>query len=217
MTGNRGSGRTRIRRNAKRAVYALDDIRAVLDANQVCHVAYVEDGEPRVIPTLYLRRGDYLYLHGNRQAAMLRHLAAGGLAAVSVMSLDGVVVARSGFHCSMNYRSVVVFGRGEAVPESEHETVLDGFVAALIPGHERMVRAPTAQELAATAAVRLPITEASAKIRTGDAIDDPGDLDADVWAGVIPLVTTVGEPTPNNDLKVGVALPGYVAGYRPPA
>ena len=209
--------RTRVRRNAKRAVYAADEIHAVLDANQVCHVAYVEDGEPRVIPTLYLRQGGHLYLHGNRQAAFLKHLAGGGLAAVSVMSLDGVVVARSGFHCSMNYRSVVVFGRGEAVPESEHRAVLDAFVGALIPGHEKAVREPTGQELAATAAVRLPISEASAKIRTGGAIDDPGDLDADVWAGVIPLLTTVGEPIPNADLKAGVALPGYVAGYRPPA
>lgn len=217
MTDGPGTTRTRIRRNAKRAVYAPEEIRAVLDANQVCHVAYVEDGEPRVIPTLYLRRNDYLYLHGNRQAALLRHLAAGGLAAVSVMSVDGVVVARSGFHCSMNYRSVVVFGRGEEVPEAEHRTILDTFVAALIPGHEAVVREPTAQELAATAAVRLPITEASAKIRTGGAIDDPGDLDADVWAGVIPLFTAVGAPIANEDLKAGVTLPGYVAGYRPPA
>ena len=217
MTDGQSTGRTRIRRNAKRAVYALDEIRAVLDANQVCHVAYVEDGEPRVIPTLYLRRGDHLYLHGNRQAALLKHLGAGGLAAVSVMSLDGVVVARSGFHCSMNYRSVVVFGQGEAVPESEHRQILDGFVGALIPGHETVVREPTAQELAATAAVRLPITEASAKIRSGDAIDDPGDLDADVWAGVIPLSTTAGKPIANADLKPGVKLPGYVAGYRPRA
>lgn len=217
MTDGAGSARTRIRRNAKRAVYSADEIRAVLDASQVCHVAYVEAGEPRVIPTLYLRRGDYLYLHGNRQAALLRHLAGGGLAAVSVMSVDGVVVARSGFHCSMNYRSVVVFGRGEAVPESEHRAILDAFVAALIPGHEAVVREPTAQELAATAAVRLPITEASAKIRTGGAIDDPVDLDAEVWAGVIPLAVVAGTPIPNQDLKAGVMLPGYVAGYRPPA
>ncbi|HEY5647002.1 MAG TPA: pyridoxamine 5'-phosphate oxidase family protein [Pseudomonadales bacterium] len=216
MTDGPGSDRTRVRRNAHRAVYSLDEIRAVLDANQVCHVAYVADGEPRIVPTLYMRRDDWLYLHGNRQAALLKHLAAGGLAALSVMSLDGVVVARSGFHCSMNYRSVVVFGRGEAVPEAEHQTILDAFVQALIPGHEAVVRAPTPQELAATAAVRLPITEASAKIRTGGAIDDRGDLNADVWAGVIPLYTAVGEPVPNPDLKPGLALPDYLAGYRPP-
>ena len=112
----------------------------MLDANQIAHVSYVENGEPRIIPTLYMRRGDYVYLHGNRQAAFLRHLAAGGLAAISVMCADGIVVARSGFHCSMNYRSVVIFGEGEAVPAEEHEEILDAFVDALIPGHAAAVR-----------------------------------------------------------------------------
>jgi nitroimidazol reductase NimA-like FMN-containing flavoprotein (pyridoxamine 5'-phosphate oxidase superfamily) len=205
--------RTRIRRNAKRAEYDLDRIREVLDANQICHVAYVEGGEPRIIPTLYMRRGEYVYLHGNRQAAVLRHAAAGGLVSLSVMALDGVVVARSGFHCSMNYRSVVLFGEGEPVPEDEHEEILDAFVDALIPGHGAAVRDATPQELAATAAVRIPIREASAKIRTGPAIDDDADLDADVWAGVIPLSLTPGEPEPNPDLKAGVPMPDYVRNY----
>lgn len=207
------SDRTRIRRNAKRAEYDLDRIKAVLDANQICHVAYVENGEPRIIPMLYMRRGDYVYLHGNRQAAVLRHIADGGLASLSVMALDGVVVARSGFHCSMNYRSVVLFGQGEAIPAAEHEKVLDEFVEALIPGHAAAMRPATSQELAATAAVRIPINEASAKIRTGPAIDDDADLDADVWAGVIPFETVVGEPIPNPDLKSGVELPDYLKRY----
>lgn len=212
-----GTDRTRIRRNAIRAEYDLEAVRAVLDANQICHVSYVVDGEPRIIPTLYMRRGDYLYLHGNRQAAVLKHLAAGGFAAVSVMSVDGVVVARSGFHCSMNYRSVVLFGEGESVPADEHEHILDEIVAALIPGHQLAVRAATSQELAATSAVRIPIDEASAKIRTGPAIDDEGDLDSDVWAGVIPLYTAVGAPVPNPDLRPGVAVPEYIEDYSPPA
>jgi nitroimidazol reductase NimA-like FMN-containing flavoprotein (pyridoxamine 5'-phosphate oxidase superfamily) len=214
MTGH--TSRTRIRRNAARADYRQDAIRRVLDANRVCHVAYVEDGEPRIIPTLYLRQGDHVCLHGNRQSAMLRHLAAGGLAALSVMSVDGVVVARSGFHCSMNYHSVVLFGRGEPVPAAEHRTVLDAFVEALVPGHLDRVRAPTPQELAATAAVRVPIDEASAKIRTGDPIDDPGDMNADVWAGVIPFLTTAGEPVPSADLRPGIELPDYIRRYRVP-
>jgi nitroimidazol reductase NimA-like FMN-containing flavoprotein (pyridoxamine 5'-phosphate oxidase superfamily) len=213
MTSTGKTERTRIRRNAKRAEYDLEHIRAVLDSNRVCHVAYVEGAEPRIIPTLYMRRDDYLYLHGNRQAAVLNHLAGGGLACISVMSVDGVVVARSGFHCSMNYRSVVLFGRGEPVPEEEHETVLDGFVETLIPGHAAAVRRPTAQELAATAAVRIPISEASAKIRTGPAIDDEADLDADVWAGVIPLTTAVGAPEPNPDLKGSVEVPDYIVRF----
>jgi nitroimidazol reductase NimA-like FMN-containing flavoprotein (pyridoxamine 5'-phosphate oxidase superfamily) len=207
------SDRTRIRRNAKRAEYDLDQIKAVLDANQICHVAYVEDGEPRIIPTLYIRLGDFIYLHGNRQAAFLNHLAAGGLASISVMTLDGVVVARSGFHCSMNYRSVVLFGQGEAIPAEDHEKILDEFVEALVPGHGSAVRPATPQELAATAAVRVPITEASAKIRTGPALDDDSDLDSDVWAGVIPLEMMVGEPVPNPDLKSGVDVPDYIKRY----
>jgi len=218
MTGTEGVGktdRTRIRRNAIRAEYELQTIKEVLDANQICHVAYVQDGEPRIIPTLYIRRGDYLYLHGNRQAAVLKHLAAGGLASISIMALDGVVVARSGFHCSMNYRSVVLFGTGEAIPESEREAILDAFVEALIPGHGAAVRPATRQELAATAAVRVPITEASAKIRTGPAIDDELDLDANVWAGVIPLYTAVGEPEPNPDLAEGIDIPDYIKRYHP--
>ena len=133
------------------------------------------------------------------------------------MSLDGVVVARSGFHCSMNYRSVVLFGEGEPVPEDEAESVLEAFVRALVPGHERVVRPATPQELAATAAVRLPITEASAKIRTGPAIDDESDLASDVWAGVIPLSLVAGRPEPNPDLKEGIGVPAYIERYQPPA
>ncbi len=193
----------------------MAEILAVLDAGRVCHVAYVADGEPRLIPTLYMRRGEHVYLHGNRQAALLRHLAGGGLAALSVMSVDGVVVARSGFHCSMNYRSVVLFGRGEAVPAEQHEAILDAFVESLVPGHGARVRPATAQELAATAVVRLPVTEAAAKIRTGPAMDDPDDLGADVWAGVIPLSVAAGDPVANPDLKSGIQVPDYIRRYRP--
>ena len=217
MSEKPGTDRTRVRRIRDRGRYDLESIRSVLDANQIAHVSYVENGEPRIIPTLYMRRGDYLYLHGNRQAAFLNHLAAGGLAAISVLAADGIVVARSGFHCSMNYRSVVIFGEGEAVPADEHEKTLDAFVEALIPGHAAAVRPATRQELAATAAVRVPINEGSTKIRTGPAIDAESDLDADAWAGVIPLYTAVGEIVPNPDLKPGVATPAYIEDYTPPA
>ena len=207
--------RTRVRRNAARGRYDIEQIRAVLDSNQICHVAFIAAGEPRIIPTLYMRRDDHLYLHGNRQAALLRHLAAGGFACVSVMTLDGVVVARSGFHCSMNYRSAVVFGRGEQIPPEEHEAVLEAFVAALVPGHETAVRRATSQELAATVVVRIPIDEASAKIRSGPPIDDQGDLQADVWAGVIPLAPRVLEPVAAPDLADTVVLPDYIRDYGP--
>ena len=217
MSEKPGTDRTRVRRIRERGRYDLESIRSVLDANQIAHVSYVENGEPRIIPTLYMRRGDYLYLHGNRQAAFLKHLGQGGLAAISVMTADGIVVARSGFHCSMNYRSVVIFGEGEAVPAEEHEEILDAFVEALIPGHAAAVRPATKQELAATAAVRVPINEGSTKIRNGPASDAEGDLDADVWAGVIPLRTVVGTPEPNPDLKPGLETPAYIEDYTPPA
>lgn len=209
--------RTRVRRLAARGEYDLDTVKRVLDAQQVCHVAYVVDGEPRIIPTLYMRLDEHVYLHGNRQAALLKHLAAGGFAALSAMSVDGVVVARSGFHCSMNYRSVVVFGHGEAVPDSDREAVLDAFVDALVPGHQAAVRAATPQELNATAVVRLPLTEASTKIRTGPPVDAESDLGADVWAGVLPLTTEVGAPEPSPDLAASVQMPDYIRNYQPPS
>ena len=218
MTKAAGSTqRTRLGRLSARGEYDPAAIARVLDAQQVCHVAYVVDGEPRIIPTLYIRIDDYVYLHGNRQAALLKHLAAGGFASLSVMSLDGVVVARSGFHCSMNYRSAVVFGHGEPIPDDQREAILDAFVEALVPGHLAVVRAPTTQELNATAVVRLPLTEASSKIRTGPPADAEGDLDANVWAGVIPLSTQVGVPEPSPDLRDQVSLPDYIKNYRPPA
>ncbi len=208
------SERSTLKRNARRAVYDPQEIAGILAAERLCHVAYVEDGEPRQIPTLYICEGEYLYLHGNRQAALLKHVAQGGEVSVAVTLVDGIVVARSGFHCSMNYRSVVLFGRGEAVTGEEHRRLLDLFVDALIPGHAAAVREPTAQELAATAVVRIPLAEAAAKVRGGDPIDDEADLDSDVWAGVIPLQQMAGAPQPSADLKSTVALPDYVAEFK---
>ena len=164
-----------------------------------------------------MRRGDTVYLHGNRQSALLKHLAAGGFACLSVMILDGIVVARSGFHCSMNYRSAVVFGHGEAVAAHERNDVLDAFVEALVPGHLDAVREPTSAERNATGVVQIPLTEASVKIRTGPPSDAEDDLLADAWAGVIPLTSGVLAVEPAPDLKAGVAVPEYIRGYRPPS
>ena len=210
------SARATLRRNAARGVYDLDVIKAILDAEMVCHVAYVEAGEPRMIPTLYMRRGEEVFLHGNRQSALLKHMAQGGLVTLSVMLVDGVVVARSGFHCSMNYRAVTLYGEGRLVEGEEHREVLDAFVDVLIPGHLEAVREPTRQELAATTAVALPISECVAKVRAGDPIDDAGDLDASAWAGVLPISRQMGQPIAAADLKSGVELPGYLAGYLYP-
>ncbi len=207
------SARARVRRNARRAEYDPEILREVLKSQQICHVAYVEDGEPRQITTLYFTDDDFLYLHGNRQAALLRHIGSGGEVAINVVLVDGVVVARSGFHCSMNYRSVTVFGQGEEVTDGEHAAILDQFVDALVPGHAAAVRAPTEQELAATAVVRIPLTEMSGKFRSGDPIDDDADLDSNVWAGVIPVRSETGAPVASADLAPSVELPAYIRDY----
>ncbi len=214
MTANPVSQRSTVKRNARRAEYDPAVIKEILGAAQLCHVAYVVDGEPRQIATLYYIDDNYLYLHGNRQAALLKHLAAGGEVSVNVMLVDGVVVARSGFHCSMNYRSVTLFGRGEAVTGDEHVRVLNQFVDVLVPGHGAAVRDHTPQELAATAVVRLPLTEMSAKIRAGDPIDDDADLAGDTWAGQIPLAMHTGAPVPSGDLKPGIQTPDYIATFK---
>ena len=183
-------------------------------AAQICHVAYVVNGEPRQIATLYFVDDDYIYFHGNRQAAFLNHIASGGEVSVSVMIVDGVVVARSGFHCSMNYRSVTLFGTGEALEGDAHTNIANAFVNALIPGHGDAVRDPTPQELTATVVVRLPLKEMSAKVRGGDPIDDDSDLDGDTWAGQIPIRAVAQVPVPSADLKTGVQIPEYIANYE---
>jgi hypothetical protein len=208
------SDRATLKRNAKRAQYDPAIIREILAAQQLCHVAYVEAGEPRIIPTLYFCDQDYMYLHGNRQSALLKHMAAGGEVAVSVMLVDGYVVARSGFNCSMNYRSVTVFGAGEAVTGAQHRAVLDQFVAVLIPGHEQAVREPTKQEIAATAVVRVPLQDMAAKVRDGDPMDDQQDLDSSVWAGVVPITQIAGQAVPAANLKSDIDLPDYLQHFK---
>ena len=208
------STRATLKRNARRAEYDTAVLKEILAQDQICHVAYVVGGEPRQIPTLYFCDDDYMYLHGNRQSALLRHAGAGGEVCVTVTLVDGVVVARSGFHCSMNYRSVTLFGKGEALEGSEHEAVLDQFVETLVPGHARAVRTPTTQELAATAVVRIPLTELSGKIRAGGPIDDEGDLDDDVWAGEIPVQRMRGESVPSEDLRPDIATPDYIKNFK---
>ncbi len=207
------SSRATLKRNARRAEYDRDAMLDILAAHQICTVAYVQDGEPRQIPTLYMIQGNHLYLHGNRQAALLKHMAQGGEVCITVMLVDGVVVARSGFHCSMNYRSVTLYGRGEVVEGSAHRQALDEFVAVLVPGHEQVVREPTSQEIAATAVVRVPLDETVAKVRSGGPQDDAGDLEADVWAGVIPVAMRSATPIPSEDLSGRRDVPTYIKNF----
>ena len=203
--------RIRIRRAADRADYDRETVHAVLDAALVCQVAYVVDGEPRMVPTAIMRRGDHVYLHGNRQSAMIRALQQGALAAVGVTHVDGLVAARSGFHCSMNYRSVVLYGQAETVEDGK-EALLGAFVDQLIPGHGAAVRPATAQELNATTLLRISIDEAVAKVRTGGPIDDEADANLDIWSGVIPLSVVPGAPVAGDDSE-GLDVPAHIAGF----
>lgn len=184
-------GRTRIRRGARNAVYDRAVINRMLDANLVCHVGFTEVGEARIIPTAYLRLGDAIYLHGNRQNRMMNALASGQPACISVLQLDGLVLARSGFHHSVNYQSVVLFGT--AAIEEDKVRILDAFVDKLAMGRSAQVRPYTEQELNATLVLRIPIDEASAKVRIGDPVDDEADYALDIWAGVLPLHHVYGE------------------------
>ena len=188
------SDRTRVRRLQDRAAYDAATIHAILDAGVVCHVAIVEDGAPVVIPMAYARVDDAIVVHGSSKSRLMTRLGAGAEACVTVTHLDGFVMARSAFHHSVNYRSAVVFGHGQAiVDDAQKYAALEHFMEHLHPGRWREVRPPNTGELKATAVVRIPIEEASAKIRTGGPLDDPEDLSLDVWAGVVPLFTSRGE------------------------
>ncbi len=181
------SERTRLRRLPQRGSYERGTIDAILDEGLVCHVGFVAEGQPYVIPTTYARVGDQLYVHGSAASRMLRAIS-GAPVCVTVTLLDGLVLARSAFHHSMNYRSVVVLGRAvEVTDAAERLAALEAIVEHMQPGRWSEVRPPSAQELRATSVLRLPIDECSAKIRSGGPIDDEADLALDCWAGVIPL------------------------------
>jgi uncharacterized protein len=208
--------RTRVRRLPKRGQYERETVHAILDEALICHVGFVHDGAPVVIPTLHARVGDRLYLHGSAASRMLRTLEKGAPVCVNVTLVDGLVLARSAFHHSVNYRSVVVFGEARPVePEHEREQALELFTNKLVPGRWADVRPPSRQELKGTKVLRLPLDEASAKVRSGPPIDDDEDYDLPVWAGVLPLSTQVAEPEPDPRLDPAVETPGYVAAWRP--
>lgn len=203
--------RRRVRQMAERGQYDADTVHAILDASLIGHVAFVVDGQPFSIPTAIARIDDWLYLHGSRSSRLFKLLADGAPVSVSVCLVDGLVKARSAFHCSMNYRSVVVFGCAEPVPEAERAELLYRFTERLIPLAREHYRAHLAKELKATMLVRLPLDEASAKLRTGGPVDDAEDLELPHWAGVIPLTTVMGAPEASADLAAGIAPPAELA------
>jgi nitroimidazol reductase NimA-like FMN-containing flavoprotein (pyridoxamine 5'-phosphate oxidase superfamily) len=187
--------RTRVRRLPKRASYDVDTIHAILDEALICHAGFAVEGKPVVIPTIHWRDGERLYVHGSQASHMLRNLRDGVDACVTVTLLDGLVMARSAFHHSMNYRSVVIFGTAVEVTDREEKLrALERLVEHIAPGRSLEVRPPNESELRQTMVLSLPISEASAKIRTGGPVDDEEDYALPVWAGVIPLALTRGEP-----------------------
>src|SRR5690242_17712735 len=197
--------RTKLSRNPSRGAHDRATIDAILDEALIAHVAWVHHGRPAVIPTLIARDGDHVLIHGSSASRTIRGLQAGAEACVEVTHVDGLVLARSAFHHSMNYRSAILYGTLQEEPDVER--ALEIFTNKLVPGRWEHVRWPTAQELKATAVVSLPITEASAKVRTGDPVDDDEDYALDTWAGVVPITTTRGEPTPDALLKPEISLP----------
>jgi hypothetical protein len=213
------SSRVRVRRLPKRGHYDRATLHGVLDAGFICHVGYVIDGQPYVTPTAYWRDGDQVYWHGSSASRMLRAQSAGIPVCVTVTHLDGLVVARSGFHHSINYRSAMLFGKAEKVEDkAEKEAAMAAFVDRVYPGRWQTLRPVNNQEMKATTILRMAIDEASAKIRTGPPVDDDEDYSLPIWAGVIDLHTMVGKISSDPRLKAGVPVPEdirpYAAGGR---
>ncbi|AGK51666.1 pyridoxamine 5'-phosphate oxidase family protein [Burkholderia thailandensis MSMB121] len=179
--------RTRVRRAAYRGHYDRPTLEAILDDAYVCHVAFADDSGVHCIPTACWREGDHLYIHGSNGSRMLKLAAAGAQVCVTVTHLDGLVLARSAFNHSMNYRSAVIYGEFEAVPDAQKAAVLDTFVERIAPGRSRDARPGDASELAATTVLRIALDEAATKVRTGGPKDDEADLGLPVWAGVLPM------------------------------
>ena len=207
--------RTTLKRLPKRGVYDRESVYGILDEGFICHVGFVVDGKPVVIPTGYARVDDRLYIHGSQASRMLRTLSQGIDVCVTITLVDGLVLARSAFHHSINYRSVVVFGTATLVEDAdEKNSALFAFSEHVIPGRWNEAREPTSEELTMTSVLALELTEASAKVRTGPPIDDEEDYSLPVWAGVIPLRLTAGEPIKDPRLPDDIVVPSYVKNYQ---
>jgi nitroimidazol reductase NimA-like FMN-containing flavoprotein (pyridoxamine 5'-phosphate oxidase superfamily) len=207
--------RTTLKRLPKRGVYDRELVYRILDEGFICHVSFVVDGQPFVVPTGYARIADQLYIHGSQVSRMLRTLAQGIDVCIAVTLVDGIVLARSAFHHSINYRSVVIFGCAAMVEEKQAKlAALFAFSEHVIPGRWNDVREPTEQELKATTVLSLPLLEVSAKVRTGPPIDDEEDYALNIWAGVLPLRMIAGEPIDDPRLPENIEPPTYTLKYR---
>ena len=211
----RRTERTRLRRLPERGTYDRATVHAILDEGFVCHVGFVADGQPYVIPTGYARVGETLYLHGSTGSRL--GLRPGMDVCVTVTLVDGLVLARAAFHHSMNFRSVMAIGRTRPIGDPrEKEAALRALVEHIVPGRSDEVRGGDSRELAATAVLALPLAEVSAKVRTGPPKDDDADYDLPIWAGVLPLALTVGAPAPDPVLDPSIPVPGHVASWSRP-
>jgi nitroimidazol reductase NimA-like FMN-containing flavoprotein (pyridoxamine 5'-phosphate oxidase superfamily) len=211
--------KTTLKRLPKRGEFDRQAVYEILDEGFICHVGFVVEGQPFVIPTGYARAGDHLYIHGSQASRMLRSLRDGIEACVTVTLIDGLVLARSAFHHSMNYRSVVIFGRAELVDDAtEKWDALHALTEHLTPGRWEQARQPNESEMKATMVLRLPLVEASAKIRTGPPLDDEEDYQLPVWAGVLPLTlkaeAPINDPLLPNEIKPPANMTGYSRARR---
>ena len=208
------SDRSRVKRLPKRGSQERADVYAILDSNILCHIAYVIDGQPFVTPTGYWREGDKLYWHGSSASRMLRSQSQGLPVCLTVTHFDGLVLARSGFHHSVNYRSVMAFGRAGKIEDlAEKEAAVNAYVERVFPGRNRELRPIDKQELKATTVMGMTIEEASAKVRTGPPVDDEPDYDLPVWAGVIPIKQVFGKAIPDERLAPGTPWPAHLARF----
>jgi nitroimidazol reductase NimA-like FMN-containing flavoprotein (pyridoxamine 5'-phosphate oxidase superfamily) len=207
--------RTQVKRLPKRGHYERETVYSILDTAFVCHVGFSVDGQPFVIPTNFGRSGETLYLHGSAASRMLKTLSGGVPVCVTVTHVDGLVLARSAFHHSVNYRSVVILGKAQLVEDpAEKMEALRIFTEHVMKGRWNDVRIPTEQELKATIVLSLPLEEVSAKVRTGGPIDDEADYALSVWAGVLPFETVAKAPLPDAQRKNDPPIPEYLKNYK---
>jgi nitroimidazol reductase NimA-like FMN-containing flavoprotein (pyridoxamine 5'-phosphate oxidase superfamily) len=211
------SDRATVKRKPQRGAYDRATIDKILDEGLICHVGFTVDGQTFVLPMIHVRVGDKVYLHGSPASRTLQALAQGAEACLTVTLIDDLVLARSAMHHSMNYRSVVLFGKASVVADrAEKCAVLQALTEHLIPGRWADVRRPTDRELQGTQVLSVPIQEASAKVRTGPPLDDEADYELPVWAGVVPLRLAASSPIADSRLKPGIQPPGYAVHYQGP-
>jgi nitroimidazol reductase NimA-like FMN-containing flavoprotein (pyridoxamine 5'-phosphate oxidase superfamily) len=207
--------RTRVVREPQRAIYDRETIYKILDEGFICHVGFSIEGQPFVIPTMYARVGDAIYFHGSAASRMLRNVSAGVSVCVTVTLVDGLVLARSVFNHSMNYRSVVALGKATLVDAgAEKLEALRGFTEKILPGRWEEARQPNEKELKATSILRLALNEVSAKVRVGPPEDDAEDYALEIWAGVLPMELKAGAPIRDERCDAAIAVPGYVSNYH---